>query len=141
KIGWQNIASCQTAEGEDFYNTVGQLLLAFAAFNPHATFHGEGNGTRRTFARTATEWQKWRPSTPPSPHWYTAEKLKALIAAYLTVERETGKARKVPSSKNAQATLGASQTFRFQKKGFTRHCLPHCKTRAMVRRKTSSVCV
>ena len=32
-------------------------------------------------------WRKWKPTDPTSPHWYTHDQLRALIAAYLTDER------------------------------------------------------
>jgi hypothetical protein len=39
RIQWPNLASSiEQLENEDFYNTVEELVGAYAAFNPHATF-------------------------------------------------------------------------------------------------------
>jgi len=43
----------------------------------------------------APGWKKWAPSQPTSPHWYTADQLADLIAAYLLIERDGGAARTV----------------------------------------------
>ena len=43
--------------------------------------------------RTSPGWHKWRPRDPTSPYWYSVERLRALIAAYLTAEKHGGRAR------------------------------------------------
>jgi hypothetical protein len=48
-------------------------------FNPHAKFILE----ERAFEATNPQWIKWSPNNPTSPHWYTFEQLRDLIAAYL----------------------------------------------------------
>jgi len=63
-----------------------QLIEAYAAFNPHATFSLNG----KSYERTDASWQKWRPDDPTSPHWYTPETLRDLIAAYVAEERRRG---------------------------------------------------
>jgi hypothetical protein len=67
----------------------------YAALNPHlsVTYHEPEYET--TFTRTAPAWQKWMPHQPTSAHWYTVERLRALIAAYLTAENHGGVARTV----------------------------------------------
>jgi len=64
----------------------GSMLVAgFAAFNPHATFSFQiGDKDERWFPSTVSGWRKWKPTDPTSPHWYTPESLRDLIAAYLT---------------------------------------------------------
>lgn len=63
-----------------------ELVETYAAFNPHATFRL--NGT--VYERTDPSWQKWRPDEPTSPHWYTPQTLRELIAAYVAEERRRG---------------------------------------------------
>src|SRR4029450_4032611 len=52
-------------------------------FNRHATFKLNG----KVYERTDSNWQKWRPDDPTSPHWYTPQTLRDLIAAYVAEER------------------------------------------------------
>ena len=40
-------------------------------------------------------WRKWTPHDPTSAHWYTAERLRGLIAAYMSDENRGGRARTV----------------------------------------------
>lgn len=46
-------------------------------------------------AATAPGWSKWKPSDPTSPHWYTAERLARLIAAYVVHDNERRRDRTV----------------------------------------------
>lgn len=63
------------------------LLRAYCAFNPSATFGLVRSGTDPCiYEPTATERLGWRPTAPTSPHWYTPERLRALIAAYVAAE-------------------------------------------------------
>jgi DNA topoisomerase VI subunit B len=87
-----------------------QMVAAYALFNPHATFviHGArpeladaiapilgAYPQTQTFARTVDVCGKWVASQPTSPHWYTAEQLRTLMAAYITLERAGGTSRTV----------------------------------------------
>ena len=45
--------------------------------------------------RTTDEWRKWSPRDPTSAHWYTDERIRGLIAAYVAEERRGGRARTV----------------------------------------------
>jgi DNA topoisomerase VI subunit B len=96
-VYWPEVASylVDTA-GADFYNACLKLCHRYAAFNPHASFvcQQEGGEASR-FPATDPEWRKWLPRYPTSPHWYTPERLRALIAAYLGKERHGGSARTV----------------------------------------------
>jgi DNA topoisomerase VI subunit B len=48
-----------------------------------------------TWPRTCDTLTKWVPSQPTSPHWYTVERLQALLAAYLAEDRRQGRRRTV----------------------------------------------
>lgn len=66
-----------------------QIAEDYAWLNPHLKVTvrwprgGAGDGYLK-FAPTAADWPKWRPSDPTSPHWYTAQQLERLIAAYVS---------------------------------------------------------
>jgi hypothetical protein len=63
--------------------------------NPHAALEvcsGDATWERRA---AGGPWTKWRPDWPTSAHWYTRATFASLIAAYLTEERRTGRARTV----------------------------------------------
>jgi hypothetical protein len=70
-------------------------LLEYAAFNPHLQVTYRGPDADGIIPRGTSEWRKWRPRDPTSSHWYSVERLQALIAAYLTDERQGGRARTV----------------------------------------------
>lgn len=92
RIHWPQIAG-YLGRGQ---GGVRELLLDYAAFNPHASFAWQADGRSGTIAATDPGWSKWRPADPTSPHWYSAERLRDLIAAYLTAERQQeAKARTV----------------------------------------------
>jgi len=97
KMHWPDLACSTETEDEDFYKTVDfrtmarELIEGYAAFNPHAVFRlGDV-----TFEATDPDWKKWRPDEPTSPHWYTRETLRDLIAAYIAQEMDGGRARTV----------------------------------------------
>ena len=91
RIHWPQIAGC-LGRGDD----VRQMLTDFAAFNPHASFAWQSYESSGVIAATDPGWSKWRPADPTSPHWYSAEQLRDLVAAYLNAERQEGaKARTV----------------------------------------------
>ena len=101
-IVWPGVAGYKVNDGwSDFYNAgfrrrVDQLLMDYAAFNPHATFHQlEDDSHPAHWHRVRPEWRKWLPRDPTSPHWYTVERLRGLIAAYLSEEQHGTKARTV----------------------------------------------
>jgi hypothetical protein len=37
-------------------------------FNPHATFHLNWFGNKKTWKATNTAWEKWKPCKPTSPY-------------------------------------------------------------------------
>lgn len=97
-VSWQRQVSSdldddeETDEKPNFYKTVLDLLQSYALFNPHAGFTLCGSGQSLEVAKPLIEgWQKWLPSDPTSPHWYTVETLTNLIGAkiYNGQERQT----------------------------------------------------
>jgi hypothetical protein len=86
KMHWPGIASYLTDPlMRDSYRA-DALVAAYAGFNPHARF--ELLADRRTVFEPAIQaWKKWLPSMKTSPHWYTPEQLRGLIAAYIANER------------------------------------------------------
>jgi len=93
KVWWPESSCSEDDEFDDFYSppTPQELVEGFAAFNPHATFRlGD-----TTFEPSNPGWRKWKPSDPTSPHWYSPETLRDLIAAYIDRERDGGRVRTV----------------------------------------------
>jgi hypothetical protein len=85
-------------KAHDFYNAR-SLLAAFSAVNPHVTFRfrqmtGSQTATE-LFLRQDRQWRKWLTSTQTSPHWYTDDSLRSLIAGYVAEERAGGPRRTV----------------------------------------------
>ncbi len=66
-----------------------------AYFNPHATFLIHTHTDSQHIEATDPEWRKWKPHDPTSPHWYSVDRLRALITAYLSDEQAGGRARTV----------------------------------------------
>lgn len=90
KVHWPD-SSGRLLEGtHSFYNgreyRADHLVEGYAAFNPHVTFRLND----KVYERTDPAWRKWRPDEPTSPHWYTSETLRNLIAAYVAEERRRG---------------------------------------------------
>jgi DNA topoisomerase VI subunit B len=94
-IVWPGIACWHRAMPPPFYKTADDLLLEYGAFNPHASFTYQEAEDTTVIPRTTPAWRKWLPRDPTSPHWYTVERLRALMAAYLTEEQRSGRARTV----------------------------------------------
>jgi len=89
KVEWPNVTRLLREPEPDSYNSTpsaAELVAGFAAFNPHATFVLDGV----SIDRTEPEWKKWSPDQPTSAHWYNAETLRDLIAAYIARERDGG---------------------------------------------------
>jgi DNA topoisomerase VI subunit B len=95
RVCWPEVASyLDGKDGHAFYD-VFTLIRAYFTFNPHAGLDLELADAEQALPATCPGWEKWPPSRPTSPHWYTAERLRALIAAYVTEERAAGKALSV----------------------------------------------
>jgi DNA topoisomerase VI subunit B len=99
RMHWPQVASLldrPSWAGSYTITNIRGLLGAYALFNPHATLAiDDGHTPPRIFWPTDPTWRKWIPSAPTSPHWYTAEHLRDLIAAYLADERRAGRTRTV----------------------------------------------
>ena len=96
-IHWPRVAGYQVPfDGSNLYTKrfdrrAISMLEEYATFNPHATLHYRYAGEPMTWYASEPSWQKWRPCDRTSPHWYTPERLRSLIAAYLTHEQSTEK--------------------------------------------------
>ena len=73
---------------EDLADSCRRLVEGFAIFNPHATISLTWFGKVSTWTATDTDWQKWKPCWPTSPHWYEPQHLERLVAAYVTYDRD-----------------------------------------------------
>jgi len=79
KIHWPGLASSKDdGLSPDFYKLVERIAL----FNPHAHLSIAGL-TSGDWPATSPTWTKWSPSSPTSPHWYSAGTLGGLVAAYI----------------------------------------------------------
>jgi DNA topoisomerase VI subunit B len=103
RLHWPDIASGLMPPREaGFYKPTHQvgnltdLLVGYAMCNPHATLWLTWlDDPTETATATDSNWRKWNPSAPTSPHWYTVERLQALVAAYIAAERTGGRRRTV----------------------------------------------
>jgi DNA topoisomerase VI subunit B len=96
KLVWPVIASCMDPDADpNFYKSAVELVEEYAALNPHLSVTYREPEYETAITRTTPAWQKWMPHQPTSAHWYTVERLRALIAAYLTAENHGGVARTV----------------------------------------------
>jgi DNA topoisomerase VI subunit B len=93
-LTWPGIAGFLNSRGDaTFYKSAAELVEGYTVLNPHlrVTYHEPEYA--RAIPRTTPGWHKWMPHHPTSAHWYTVERLRALIAAYLTEEKHGGRAR------------------------------------------------
>jgi DNA topoisomerase VI subunit B len=88
-VHWPEVASLPTSEeNAEFYQStvrgsLPELVRDFATLNPHASFALNVCGKNSTFKARDRSWRKWRTSDPTSAHWYRAEDLRELVAAYI----------------------------------------------------------
>ena len=105
---WPDVAGLLNGSRVRYSYNVQEMIGRYAVFNPHAAFayRGvdavlsgqdavDGGSTEATYTATASDWRKWTPGDPTSPHWYTVEQLQTLIAAYVADERGGGRSRTV----------------------------------------------
>lgn len=90
KVYWPNVAwYLEPTQSVDFYKVpLGELVLRYAAINPHASFTYEYDGAVQRYSRTADVCSKWVASDPTSIHWYNPEALRGLVAANLKSGRD-----------------------------------------------------
>lgn len=67
-----------------------RLAADFTFLNPHLTLTLDCFGETEHTDATDPDWQKWKPSSPTSPHWYEPEHLERLIGAYVTHDLQNG---------------------------------------------------
>jgi DNA topoisomerase VI subunit B len=76
--------------------SIGELVAAYAWFNPHLTLRGVWFG--REFVNveaTNPAWEKWLPRNPTSAHWYDEARLQRYLAAHVARDRDLGQRRTV----------------------------------------------
>jgi hypothetical protein len=71
------------------------MVENFACFNPHATLSLQWFDQTVKFSATNPKWQKWLPSDPTVPGWYSRERRERLIAGYIADDEDHGKDRTV----------------------------------------------
>jgi DNA topoisomerase VI subunit B len=73
-----------------------ELAESYAWFNPHLTLHGFWNGEQFiNVTATNSNWEKWRPRNPTSPHWYDETRLQRYLAAHVARDHDLGRQRTV----------------------------------------------
>ena len=72
-----------------------QIAESYAWLNPHTAIVVDWFGERTSIKATDPAWQKWKPSEPTSPHWYTTAHLEQLIGAYIKHDTDSGRERTV----------------------------------------------
>jgi hypothetical protein len=77
-------------EGSEMCRLLRKLCADFAFLNPHLTLTVTTFGDTVTWPATDRDWEKWRPSSPTSAHWYEREHFERLLGAYITHELQTG---------------------------------------------------
>lgn len=69
-----------------------QIVRNFSVFSPHCIIQTNGLAESSTIDRpTNPSWQKWTPSDPTSPHWYSQQDFNRLISAYIAKSRDGGR--------------------------------------------------
>lgn len=69
--------------------------MGYTWLNPHLTLTVDWFRETVGIDATTPQWPKWKPSDPTSPHWYDADSLGRLIAAYLSHDMDTSRERTV----------------------------------------------
>ena len=93
-VYWSDLASSKDEETSFYYKappTEEKLISYYSAFNPHTTFHFKN----KTYPATDKKWGKWRTDMPTSAFWYDESRLRDLIAAYISLERDGNKPKTV----------------------------------------------
>lgn len=72
-----------------------QIADDYAWLNPHLSLDANGFGQEIQTQATNVCWEKWGPSDPTSPHWYTPAHMERLLAAYIAHDADQGRDRTV----------------------------------------------
>ena len=91
-VWWPDSACSELRDAEAQFL---QLADDYTVLNPHLTMAIEWFGRKSCAKATDTNWRKWGPSEPTSPHWYGREHLERLIAAYVAHDRDRDSDRSV----------------------------------------------
>lgn len=117
-VYWPNLASSENEIMYDFYKappTEEELISYYVAFNPHATFQFKN----KTHPATNKGWGKWRTDMPTSAFWYDEGRLRDLIAAYISLERDGRKPKTVREFVSEFRGLTGTQKQKLVIKGFS----------------------
>ena len=87
-VRWPDSASSKLAHSKPQFL---QMAEGFAWLNPHLTIEIDWEDEKSQIEATDPNWNKWRPSDPTSPHWYTDERIIRLMGAYIARDREKGR--------------------------------------------------
>jgi DNA topoisomerase VI subunit B len=91
-VHWPDSACSKLADaGAGFL----QLADDYTWLNPHLTLILDWFGRCTAINATASNWRKWLPSEPTSPHWYGQEEFERLISAYVAHDQDRGADRSV----------------------------------------------
>ena len=72
-----------------------QIADEYTWLNPHLSITVDWFGDVCVDEATDPAWNKWRPSDPTSPHWYTPAHLERLVAGYVAHDADRGRMRTV----------------------------------------------
>jgi DNA topoisomerase VI subunit B len=72
-----------------------QLAGDYTVLNPHLTLDLNWFGESSRTGASDPGWKKWLPGNPTCPHWYGAEHMERLVAAYIAHDEDAGRARTV----------------------------------------------
>jgi DNA topoisomerase VI subunit B len=92
RVEWPDSACSILADAKSRFL---QIADDYAWINPHLTLDIDWFGDKRIIAATNPTWEKWGPSDPTCPHWYTPAHLERLIAGYIAHDRDNGRDRLV----------------------------------------------
>jgi hypothetical protein len=89
-VRWPDSASSILAQAESNFLS---LVTTYTWLNPHLTLDAEFLASEHFhWEATNPGWSKWRPNQPTSPHWYSIERLKGLMAAEIAFAEDHGTA-------------------------------------------------
>lgn len=99
---------CDLSGADSYILDSFSLMINYALFNPHASFTHHGRVEGR-ISRTLDTINKWIPCNPTSSHWYGVERLRGLIAGFVSLEQEGEQARTVGDFVSEFRGLAASR--------------------------------
>jgi hypothetical protein len=69
-----------------------QMAEDYGWLNPHLSLSLTWNGKRCVdYKASDSNWEKWRPHHPTSPHWYDEARLRRLMGAYIGRDQDGGR--------------------------------------------------